>query len=172
MKRFAGIGLMLCILLVMVAPAAQADDPLVITPYYGGPEYWANTGQEVIIRAGWGACTPGLAQAFTHAALVSMEINLDGEHFLTVDQPAQEFWSRPELSDGPISACVMNTTSLWASEWRYSLGPLAAGVYSLHFDWTVAHPIPDGGDHDDNGIPDLFTPDSYHVESDITIVVN
>ena len=172
MKRLATISLMLCILLVMAAPLAQADGPVVITPYQGGPEYYADAGQEVIIRAGWGACTRGLTQAFTRAAVVSMEVNLDGEPYLAVDPPARAFWSRPERSDGPTTACVMHTSGLWASEWLYSLGELDAGEYYLHFDWTLAHPVPDGGDYDGDGAPDLFTPDNYHIESYVTIVVS
>lgn len=169
MKRI-GIAMLLFALVLCVAiPLASADnDPVVITPYIGGPDYHVEAGTEVVIRAGWGACTRGLAEAFRHQALVSMEIQRDGAPFLVVEPPSREYWRDPQPIDGNYDACVMNTRNGWTTQWLYSLGALDAGSYAVHFHWYLEHPMPDGGDHDGDGRVDLI---DLNAEHDVTLIV-
>jgi hypothetical protein len=159
MKQAIVITFLLVLVLIVAVPLATADEePLIITPYEGGAEFTANEGQEVIIRAGWGACTRGLAEAFRHAALVSMEIHLQGQLYLTVEPPSREYWTRPApLVGGDPSACVMRVEQGWQTEWFYSLGILEAGKYEGYFSYTMTHQLPDGGDYDGDGKIDLFS---------------
>lgn len=172
MKRLVFLTFLCCLLIVALVPLVQAQgDPLVITPYRDGPYHEAAAGREVIIRAGWGACTRGLAEASRHASLVSMDVDLDGSPWLTV-QPGHEYWGSPAPSPAdPVNDCVMRTESVWWTEMLYSLGELEAGTYDLHFVWTFSHPLPDGGDYDGDGGPDLFSSENFFVERDITIYV-
>lgn len=172
MRNVVTISLLCCVLLVLAVPLVQADEPVVITPYVGGPVFYAEAGQEVVIRAGWAACTRGLTEAFTHAAAVSMQVDYDGAPWLNVEPPSREYWSRPQPSGNSTSACVMQTSNYWSTQWLYSLGTLEAGEYSLHFVYTISHPLPDGGDYDGDGRPDLFTPETFINEVDVTIVVS
>ena len=68
------------------------------------------------------------------------------------------------------SRCVMRTKSGWGTEWLYSLGELEAGEYDVHFNWTLTHPIRDGGDYDGDGRQDIFS--DVIQDLDITIDVN
>lgn len=173
MKQAIVITFLLVLVLIVAVPLATADEePLIITPYSeDGPIYYAEAGREVIIRAGWGACTRGLAEAFRHAASVSMEIQLDGQPYLTVEPPSREYWTRPAPVDATFpSACVMRVEQGWQTEWFYSIGKLEAGEYKGHFLYTMTHQLPDGGDYDGDGKIDLFS--GVVKEVDFTIIVN
>jgi hypothetical protein len=173
MKRAVFITLLLCLLIVAVASLVQAEsEPLVITPYRSEPEIYTSAGREVIIRAGWGACTRGLAQASVHASTISMEIDYNGIPWVTVEPPSRNYWNQPESTDFTgLNACVMNTKFGWWTEWLYSLGMLEAGTYDVHFFWTFTHPIPDGGDYDGDGRPDIFSSENFLFDENITIFV-
>lgn len=157
MKRSILVTLVLCLLIVAAASLVEAEgDPFVITPYppYTPPDtvYIVPAGQEVIIRAGWGACTRGLAHASIHASSISMEVTKDGEDWITVEPSSREYWNPVESSEieGP-NACVMHNSLSWWTEWFYSLGTLEAGTYEVHFVWAFSHQLVDGGDYDGDG---------------------
>ena len=174
MKRPVFLTLVCCLLIIAVVSSVQANgDPLVITPYRDGPDYYAAAGREVIIRAGWGACTRGLARASIHASTVSMAVVLDGAPWLIVEPPSHDYWNPPQSAPitGP-NACVMQNDSSWWTEWLYSLGALEAGIYDVHFIWTFLHPLPDGGDYDGDGKIDIFSSDNFYIERNITIFVD
>lgn len=169
MKRIGIAALLLTVLLCLVFPLASAnEEPVVITPYLDGPEYHVAAGSDVMIRAGWGACTRGLAEAFRHSALVSMQVQQDGAPYLTVAPPARDYWSDPQPIDGNYATCVVQTRNGWFTEWLYSLGTLETGTYDLHFHWYLEHPLPDGSDHDGDGRIDVSV---FSNASDITIIV-
>ena len=156
MRRTLVVPLLLVLFFVAVVPVAQADglEPLIITPYRGGPEFYAAAGQEVIIRAHWLACNRGLTEAFIHAASVSMEVTLpDGSRYLTVEPPSRGYWSSPAATETPVpSECIAGgANTLWGTEWLYSLGQLQPGDYELHFVWAFDHQLADGGDWDGDG---------------------
>ena len=173
MKRPVFLTLLCCLLIIAIVSSVQAQgDPLVITPYRGPAEYHVAEGREVIIRAGWGACTRGLAEASRHASTVSMDIQYGGSPWLAVEPPSHDYWNPPQSSPAADpNACVMQTDLSWWTEWLYSLGALEAGTYDVHFVWTFLHPLPDGGDYDGDGKIDIFSSENFYNESDITIHV-
>ena len=173
MKRAVFLTFVLCLLIVATVSLVEADDdPKIISPYIGGPVYEADVGQEVIIRIAWAVCNRGLAEAFTHAASISMDVDRDGSPWLTVEPPSRSFWSPLQTSPKPSGInCVMRTDVIWWTEWLYSLGALEVGSYDVHFSGTLAHPLPDGADHDGDGAPDVFSGESFNSDYYFTIVV-
>ena len=161
MKRYVFLAFLPIFLLCLVVPLATSDEePLIIRPWIGGPDYYATADQEVIIRVGWAACNRGLTQAFVKGNSVSMEVQYEGLPYLVVAPPASEYWGPVEPIDGgPTIDCVMASRGLWRSYWNYSLGELPVGEYDVHWLFVSDHPLPDGGDYDGDGHPDLL--DAY-----------
>jgi hypothetical protein len=169
MKRVGIVSLLWILVLCLVIPLASADDPVIITPYQGGPDFEVEAGKDVFIRAGWSACTRGLTRAFSKNALLSMEIQQDGSPYLVVEPPSREYWSDPFPAGLDTSPCVMKTDNYWSVEWLYPLGALDPGTYDVHFLYYLEHKFPDGGDYDGDGRIDIF---DFFLERDITIIVN
>ena len=171
-------SLIVCLVLVLgsgVVPGlAQEEDggefvisPTGIQPPDGSVDIYVPLGDSIIIRSGWGACTRGLAQAWTKQNKISLWVN--GEPVFSSPKEAQVFWGEPEsflLPDG--SSCVNDVDSGWRVYWEYSLGELAEGTYIIHYEENVDHPFLDGGDYDGDGQPDI---NEYHVSVDFNIIV-
>lgn len=167
MKRVIVITFLLGLILILATPLVWADEePLIITPSNtnDGPIYYAAVGQEIFIRAGWGACTRGLVEASRHTSSIALKILSEGVPLVTVEPPSREYWNKPvtyEPDPNGINACVMTPSKeAWRTEWFYSLGTLEPGEYEGHFLWTFPHPLPDGGDYDGDGHIDIFVSDS------------
>ena len=170
MKRVPFIALLLALAFIMAAPLAFAnEDPLIVIPYIGGPNYYAAEGQEVIIRGRWGACNRGLTTAAPYKIAIEMEASLDGQPFLAIDPPARDYWSRPEIFDGDPGPCLIPTDTIWVTYWDYSLGQLSAGEYDVHFVYSMEKPFIDGGDYDGDGRMDVFS--GVLQDNSITILV-
>lgn len=172
-KPFVSLVLvMLLVASLVIATAAAASEPeeVIITPWMDGQEYTIGPGQLGVIRAGWGACSRGLVQAYINAS--NYELSLNDTTLLTPEQ-VDELWGPmgPFVPAPPNEdACPGNTKPMRAS-WQYPLTDLAPGTYTLHTLIWIDHPLIDGGDYDGDGKPDLFTPENLYYNTENTIIV-
>ena len=171
-------SLITCLVLVLgfgvVPGSAQAEDggefvirPTSIDPTDGSVDIYVPLGDSMIIRTGWGACTWGLAQAWTKQNEISLWVN--GEPMFSSPKEAQLFWGKPEsfLLPGE-SSCINDKNSGWRVYWEYPLGDLAEGVCTIHYEENVDHLFLDGGDYNGDGKPDI---DEWHISVDFNIIV-
>jgi len=171
-------SLIACLVLVLnfgvVPDSVQAEDggefvirPTSIQPPDGSVDIYVPLGDSIIIRSGWGACTRGLAQAWTKQNEISLWFN--GESVFSYPKESQSFWGEPEsflIPDG--SSCINDVDSGWRVYWEYPLGELTKGIYTIHYEENVDHPFLDGGDYDGDGKPDI---DEWHISVDFNIIV-
>lgn len=165
---FAFAVLLLSTLMIATAAAQTDQEDLVITVWWNG-SYEATTDQTVVLRAGWGACTPGFVRPFIKAS--NFELTLDGEVLLTPEQ-VDDLWSKPEPAEGLEAYCgyIQNPHS---AEWRYELDTsgLEPGVtYLIRTTVTLDRPVYDGGDYDGDGKPDKF-PAGLYAETENTLTI-
>jgi hypothetical protein len=157
--------------------AAQYSDDGSYTSYFVGDPYvyevgfWrdeltAHTYDEIVLQAGWGACTQGLVKAFQQAAHIDITIN--GEPLYPAGDEAL-YWGATELME--LEGCKAAPSGDQASvaKWRYPLGSLEPGIYEVYVHYWLDHPIIDGGDWDGDGKMDKI--EGTLVENTITIVV-
>ena len=171
-------SLIACLVLVLtfgvVSGAAQEEEggefvirPASINPPDGSVDIYVPLGDNVIIRSGWGACTRGLAQAWTNQNEISLWVN--GESVFSSLRESKSFWGEPESFLLPDeSSCINDVDSGWRVYWEYPLGELAEGTYNIHYEENVDHPFLDGGDYDGDGKPDI---DEWHISVDFNIIV-
>ena len=170
------ISLITCLVLVFnfgfVSDTAQADDneeyviyPAFIYPPDGSVDIYVPVGDTIIIKTGWGACTRGLAQAWTMQDEISLSVN--GESVFSTPDEAQSYWGKVESY--PINfECINGTDFGYRVYWIYSLGELEAGTYTIHYEENVDHPFLDGGDFNGDGEPDI---NERHYSIDFNIIV-
>lgn len=175
MKRASLLASLLVLVLMFTVAVVQADEPVVIVPYrLASPIVEVSTTDEVLIQAGWGACTRGLAGAFRNAASISLEESFADSTTVLVESPGREYWTEPiplPVDPDYSDYCVMKTDTSWWTYWNYNMGTLEAGAHAMHFTWTVTHPLPDGGDSDGDGKIDLVSGDTFSFDIYFTINV-
>ena len=171
-------SLVICLVLVLnfgvVPGSAQAEDggefvirPTRIQPPDGSVDIYVPLGDNIIIRSGWGACTRGLAQAWTKQNKISLWVN--GESVFSSSEESRSFWGEPESYLFPgESSCINDKNTGWRVYWDYPLGELTEGTYTIHYEENVDHPFLDGGDYDGDGKPDI---DEWHISVDFNIIV-
>jgi hypothetical protein len=159
MRRWLTLAAGLCLALTIAVPVSAADT-VTIRPF-SMDTATAKVGQTVVFSAGWGACTKGLDVAFTRAAHV--EWSIDGKAF-----PTTTVWTKPvpETSDA-FSACLNGLSTIWWVSGQYPT-TFEAGTYIVSVVMSMTHPLPDGGDYDGDGKPDLF---SGPFADDLTLTV-
>jgi len=132
----------------------------------------AELGDQLVISWGWAACSKGLVKNF-------LKTIYEHKYTLTAPDGTTEVWSlgTEAAQDlwGPIQEwpdtdfCMGNVPTAWSSMWESPAGTLnMVGDYSLHFVLSLKHPVPDGGDLDDDGHPDIYT----GWDRTVTITVN
>jgi hypothetical protein len=156
--------------------AKYSEDRSYTSYFVGGPYvhevgFWwdeviAHTHDEIVLRAGWGACTKGLVKAFQKAAHIDITINREP---LYPEGDEALYWSAIEPIELEGCKAAPNGSQASGSAWRYSLGSLEQGVYEVYVHWWLDHPIVDGGDWDGDGKMDRV--EGTLVENTITIVV-
>ena len=153
MRKLVVISVLLCLAFAPISATAfaQSSDSVEINPLFVD-EKTVSTDQELILRAGWGACTRGLVRAYITAA--HYEWTLDGTPISLDEETAQYFG--PIEAVGPSDTCVAGNGTLWASLWRYSIGTLDPGTYEISVHQWLDHPVIDGGDYDGDGRMDRF----------------
>jgi hypothetical protein len=169
--RFSAVLSLLLLAGLVVAMGVAGDEPeeVVITVWNGGV-YDIDTGDTVVIRAGWGACNPGLVRMFVNA--VNFEVTLDDTIILTPED-VDDLWGKVTRYDPQPDwpECVGGGPRAYA-EWRSELPMLEPGSYELRTRWWLEHPIIDGGDYDGDGRPDQSRPGDWGNDSLITIHVS
>jgi len=166
MKKAMSLTL-LALLLSMMLSTATAQEEVEITVWNDG-QTTIEPGQVAVLHAGWAACNKGLVYAWMNASY--FEVWLDGELLLTADQ-VYDLWGSVQPSPAAEVVCIPKP-NFHSAEWRYALADLPAGEYELRSISTVTHPVHDGGDYDGDGRPDMFTPETYYMETVNTIVSN
>lgn len=155
--------LLITSLLIMATPAfAQAGNQVEIFPSFQD-EVTVTTEDELILGIGWGACTPGLVNAWIHEA--DYHWYMDGSPILSAEQAAN-YW-RPIEQRELNPACLIGKGNLWTASWRYSIGSLPAGDYEISLIYGTDHKMTDGGDSDGDGQLDFYR----HLEESVTIHV-
>jgi hypothetical protein len=168
MKKAIVVAIFCVLVTVSLASASNGGIEYII-PYSGGPSYVFEVDSDdyVYIRAGWATCTYGLTQAFTRQA--NFTLSIDSETLISSRKAAKDFWSTPyPLGGGPVENCIPNTDTYYRAWWDYPLGYLEPGEYEGHFRYWQDHTIPDGGDYDGDGKPDLWQID---LDTWFTIIV-
>jgi hypothetical protein len=167
------LAMLLLATLLLSAVAVSADEePLVITLWsddWAGEYHVATQDQTVILRAGWGACTPGYVLPFVKAS--NWEVVFDGSVLLSPGDVAA-LWTKPLPAEGLEAYCGYKR-SPHSSEWRYELDTsgLTPGVeYKIETTVTLDRPVHDGADYDGNGKPDQF-PAGLYDQSVHTLVI-
>jgi hypothetical protein len=170
---YLAMAVLLLATLLISTVAVSADQPPVEITLWSAdwsPKYHeAGKDQTVILRAGWGACTPGWVYPFVWAS--NFEVTLDGALLLSPNQ-VDELWSDPAPASGLEAYCGYKQNP-HSAEWRYQLDTsgLEPGIeYLIHTVVTLDHPVRDGADYDGDGKPDKF-PAGLYDESIHTLVI-
>lgn len=167
MKSLFSVTLLLLLLAGLVAAAGVAGQEEVVINLGRNGVYEVSPGQVAVLRAGWGACAPGLVRAYIKAS--NWTVTLDGEVILTPDD-VDGLWGPVEVYDEPpagYDACVGVGRPAHA-EWRYILlpGEAAPGVpHVLQAQMRLGHIVIDGADLDGDGKPDKYTPEGTTIDS-------
>jgi hypothetical protein len=153
MMKKAIVGLIVLSLLITLTTTvfAQTGNQILVIPYYQD-EITVTTEDELILAAGWAACTPGLVNAWINASYYQWY--MDSIPILSADE-ALDYWG-PIEPRGPYPYCLIGTGNIWGSSWRYSIGSLSAGTYVISLTYGANHKIIDGGDYDGDGRLDFF----------------
>jgi hypothetical protein len=162
MKKLIGIAMLLIMALAPITAFAQSENQVVIFPGFQD-EVTVTTEDELVLGIGWGACTPGLVQAWTGVA--DYYWSMDGDLILSPKE-AKAYWG-PVESRGPNPYCLIGAGNLWASSWRYSIGSLPVGDYEINLTYGPNHKMTDGADSDEDGKLDFYS----HLEASVIVHV-
>ena len=167
-RKFIPLALTVFILaaLTFSTAAAQSEPEEVLITVWSNGSHTVNPGQVAVVRAGWGACTPGLVRVFIQAS--NFELELNDSPFLSPDQ-VDELWGPVGPCPTCMTVCLGNTEPKAAS-WRY-VPDLPPGEYTLRSTIWIDHKLTGGSDYDGDGAPDFFYPDAYFSETLNTITV-
>lgn len=143
-KSLFPVTLILLLLAGLVLAAGVAgQEEVVINVGRDGLHYDVYPGQVAVLRAGWGACAPGLVRAFIKGS--NWTVTLDGGVILTPDD-VDGLWGPVEVYDDPPAGydrCI-GVARPARAEWRYTLLPGDApsgGPYVLETQMRLLHPF-------------------------------
>ncbi len=147
---------------------AQAQETVEITLHNAPDIVYVQTGDNIILRTGWAACTYGLVRSFQNAA--NYKLMLD-ETVLVSPENDNAYFTPIEPADVTTHACIAapNGQNLSKTDWRYPLGQLEAGTYEIYAHVWLDHRIIDGGDYDGDGHVDFMEGTLF--ERTITLIV-
>ncbi len=162
MRKWLALIAGLCLALTITVPVAAANT-VVINPFDPATTTVAAS-DTVVLEVRWGACTRGLDQAFARAAHVAWSI--DGAPF-----PTTPAWTAPEAQQPVVTSdCVSGSLTGWRT---YDQHPttFTAGIHTVSVVMWTTHALPDGGDYDGDGKPDLFGGPGVTWTAELTLTV-
>ena len=136
---------------------AQTNGETIVVNLNIAPDpVYVNADDYIVLRHGWGACTPGFIQQYLNA--VHTEVTINDVLVSEADGNDQYWGAITEAPDGNwVSSCIAgNQHSSRVVDWRYPLGTLTPGAYVIHFYYWFDHKIADGADYDGDGHLDIF----------------
>ena len=141
-----GIFALLLVLKVGTVLAEEYQYPGYIRPfsYQDGDTINVPANTEIELTAfNWVDCNKGMINLFTESFIQNW--SLDGVALFASDKETASYWSEPTPGLFPwvTDYCVNKTDTDWSTQWRYTMEALPTGVYTLHWQTTLAHPIAD-----------------------------
>ena len=164
------IALAVTVLCLVFAPlsGALAQETVTIYPRLTHGTVYVNAGTDIVLHAGWAACTRGLIPQYLSAVNIDLGIN-DDQVFFDGNSP---YWTPAiEIPGAPYLAYCLagDRQSAWGVYWDYPIGALDAGNYVISYRETFTHRVVDGADNDGDGFLDSWK--GTFTENTFTIVV-
>ncbi len=147
MRRIAVLVVAALLALSALAPAASADEePAIVGPCVDGLTWYAEPGQPLQFRCGWGAQTYGQMRSFLTSDVRSLMVTDEtGAVVLDLDPAeAAAFWWEPMRLEAEPGELTCASRWGWLMPWRYPAEGLEAGVYTITWTETYTHPVNDG----------------------------
>jgi hypothetical protein len=147
MRRIA-ISLVAALLaLSALAPATAADEEerTIVGACVDGTTWYAEPGQPLQFRCGWGGQTYGSMRSFLTSDVRSLTVT-DESGAVVIDlDPAQAatFWWEPMRMEAEPGEITCASRWSWGLPWRYPAEGLEAGVYTMTWTETYTHPVND-----------------------------
>lgn len=154
MKKMMVMFITICLLLVPIA-AVQAQSTWFVSLDEDFTEI-VPAGHDIVLRLGWFACTPGFVRQYQSTA--RFELELDGQPLITPGKNDQYF-TAVEPFDGFFGyECLIppHDQKRSITDWRYPLGPLPEGDYTIYFRLWLDNRLFDGYDLDFDGKLDVY----------------
>ena len=143
-KKALVIFVLACILLIPSTVVLAKKEPVYFEPQLGYDTY-VTSGDEVVIRASWYACSEGLVNDYIDSVTLLFYVN--GTELKNIRERNKSYWSVPsEYDDGSGFVCLWDVDKLWVAHWEYSLGKLEPGEYRVWTHQSHAFPVIDGVD--------------------------
>lgn len=145
LRRMIGLPVAVLLALSVAVPAVSAQSPVLVEVC------WSDTVEvshldDITLGCGWGAKTEGLVRMFLNGDVQSLELKDGTGHVVRALDPedAARYWSDPFMVKASDFGFECRPDTTWASAWRYPVGTLAAGTYTLTVNETYLHPVNDG----------------------------
>ncbi|NIV35474.1 MAG: hypothetical protein GWN58_40295 [Anaerolineae bacterium] len=166
---FSVVLVLLLLAGLVIATGAAGAEEVPITLFWDG-ETTISEGQVAVLRAGWGACNPGLVGVFIAAS--NFEVTLDGQPLLSPED-VDALWGEAEIFEEPppFAEDCMGKGRPASAEWRFVLDGLDPGVHEVTCQIWIDHTLVDGADNDGDGKIDKMTPENYYFDTLNTIIV-
>jgi len=147
------------VLTLALVASASAQSETEYIRIFNDSEHTVTIGQPVVLRSGWAACSKGLTEDWREAVNVQATLSLNGVVVQTIKgKEAAKAWTAVAPS-GPDSNgyCLWPVSSMWRTDFLYGkLNLSVPGDYQLNVHTYLSDAVIDGGDYDDNGLPDYW----------------
>jgi hypothetical protein len=93
---------------------------------------------------GWSAVSPGLVKDFILATSITASFTGNNVNFAITPQQAAKLWGPIQIVEDEIDGLNCPTGLLYLTKFRWNLGKLDPGTYTLTFFDKFNHPVTDG----------------------------